>query len=84
MSKDKEFTGNVKLQETKYGTIIKLSWKAEELRDQLDKFTNENGYFAIDIMDARSGGKYAVVNMYKVDTNSKAKVAYPKEVEEDF
>jgi len=55
----------VKNQQTRYGNIIKLGCNVDKLVEFLQGFKNERGYVNIDIMTAKSGKPYAVVNTYK-------------------
>lgn len=53
---------NVKIQETKYGEIIKLGIKKDEF--DTNPF-DERGWLNIDILTSKEGKKYAKINDYK-------------------
>jgi hypothetical protein len=65
----------VKVQETKYGEIIKLGVKMSEFQENP---VNERGYINIDILTSKEGKKYAKINDYKA-TGDKSS---PDDVEE--
>lgn len=52
----------VKVQETKYGEIIKIGVKMDEFQQNP---VNERGYVNIDILTSKEGKKYAKINDYK-------------------
>lgn len=52
----------VKVQENKYGEIIKLGVNMDEFK--LNP-VNERGYINIDILTSKEGKKYAKINDYK-------------------
>ena len=51
--------------ETQYGTIDKLSFKADQFIEYLNANKNDKGYVNIDLLSKRDGGKYAKLNEYK-------------------
>lgn len=53
---------SVKVQETKYGEIIKLGVNKD---DFLQNPFNERGWVNIDILTSKEGKKYAKINDYK-------------------
>lgn len=54
---------------TKYGEIIKLSFKSLEFKQFLTENANGAGYVNIDILQTKEGKRYAVLNDYvKKDT----------------
>lgn len=59
----------VKVQETKYGEIIKLGVKMSEFQENP---VNERGYVNIDILTSKEGKKYAKINDYKKSDSAPA------------
>jgi hypothetical protein len=53
---------NVKVVKTKYGEIIKVGIKIEEIGENP---INDDGCVNIDILTSKNGKKYAVVDTYK-------------------
>lgn len=60
---------NVKIQETKYGEIIKLGIKKDEF--DTNPF-DERGWLNIDILTSKEGKKYAKINDYKKSDSAPA------------
>lgn len=61
----------VKVQETKYGEIIKLGINKDEF---LQNPFNERGWVNIDILTSKEGKKYAKINDYKATNEDNSEV----------
>ena len=59
---------NLKEITTKYGPLLKLSFKAEKLEEFIKQFKNEKDYINININKRKEVGKYGETHVATLDT----------------
>ena len=68
---ERVFSGFVKTKELEWGDVYNLSWRSDELIEQIKKYskhTDKGDYFNIDLMPSKAGGKYMQINTYGIET----------------
>jgi len=71
---EKIYIKTVKAKESQYG--IKLSFKADELIEQIQENTNEKGYINLELKKRKDADKYGNTHYVEVDTYGKKEEAF--------
>lgn len=69
MAEEIKFIGNFKEIEAKFGSILKMGLKKEDL-DYLMSNLNDRGFVNVDICTSQNGNKYAKLNTYVASGSS--------------